>query len=131
MDVVGGRQLLAMRMVSISIKNLDVLLKTLAIEMRNENFPEPLGGYRSEQLKDYFIKKKIYPPEKYLDQQYFSPDKPDLTVTYMWPTIPIEKIAEILKRRFDENLKTYLDILLNDQRSKGAIKIALYNAYLR
>ena len=131
-ELAGGmQQLMAMRMVSIAIKNLDTLMRELVTELRNEKISEPPGGYTSEHLKAYFVMKQIYPPLKYLDRNYFSSEKPDISVTYMWPTVPIEKIAEILKQRYDENHTTYLDIVLNDQRTPATIDFALQRALLR
>ena len=123
--------LLPMRLKSISIKNLDTLVQELVKDMRKEGIEEPPGGYTSEQLKGYFEEKKIFPPETFFKRNYFSPDNPHVTVTYMWPATPIEKFAELLTRRFDKNDTAYIDILLNDQRTKESIKIALRNAYIR
>ena len=119
-------------MVSIPIKNLDVLIKEIVIEMKKEiGGNEALTGFTSVELRNYFVRNQIFPPETYLDRDFFSTEKPRVTLTYMWPATPIEKIVELLKRRYADDDTVYVDILLNDQRTPVSIQDSLKNADLR
>ena len=126
-----AQKYLALKMISISIKNLEVLINRLYADLKQSAKPEPAVGYTSEQLKEYFIEYQIYPPETFYDEDLFSASEPLVTVTYMWPATPIRKLAELLKRRFDENSLVYIDIFLNDQRSFVSIAVSLRNATVR
>ncbi len=125
-----AHKLMALQMISISIKNLDVLIKELVNEMKNE-IQEPSTGYTSEELKLYFVQNQIFPPETYFDRNFFSREKPRVTLTYMWPATPIEKFVELLKRRYADDDTVYIDILLNDQRTSVSIQVSLSNADVR
>jgi hypothetical protein len=119
-------------MVSIPIKNLDVLIKEIVIEMKKEiGGNEALTGFTSVELRNYFVRNQIFPPETYFDRDFFSTEKPRVTLTYMWPATPIEKIVELLKRRYADDDTVYVDILLNDQRTPVSIQDSLKNADLR
>jgi hypothetical protein len=126
-----AQKYLAMRMISISIKNLEILIEHVDADLRQSGISEPAGGYTSEQLKEYFVDKKIYPPESFFQRNLFSNKNPLITVTYMWPSTPIKNIAALLKRRFEEDSLVYLDIFLNDQRTAVSITVALNNAIIR
>ena len=123
-----AHKLLALQMISISIKNLDIVIKKLVIEMREE-LQEPPTGFTSEDLRLFMVQKGIYPPEMFYD--LFSTTKPHATLTYMWPATPINKFVELLKRRFADEDTVYIDILLNDQRSPVSIQVSLSNANVR
>jgi hypothetical protein len=123
--------LMALQMVSISIKNLEVLVKELVIEMKEQGIEEPSNGYTSEDLRQFFVQNNISPPETYFERNFFLAKKPHATLTYMWPATPIEKIAELLKRRYAEEDTVYIDILLNDQRTPVSIQVSLSNADVR
>ncbi len=125
-----AHKLMALQMVSIPIKNLDFLIKELVIEMKKE-ITEPLTGYTSEDLRLYFVRNKIFPPETYFDRNFFSTEKPRVTLTYMWPATPIEKFVELFKRRYADDDTVYIDILLNDQRTPVSIQVSLSNADVR
>ena len=126
-----ANKLMARQMVSMTIKNLDVLIKQLVIEMKRESMEEPLSGYTSEDLRLYFAREKIFPPETYFHGNFFSTEKPRITLTYMWPATPIEKFVELLNRRYADDDTVYIDILLNDQRTPVSIQVSLSNADVR
>ena len=126
-----AQKLMALQMVSIPIKNLEVLIKELAIEMRKKKIMEPSTGYTSENLRHYFVKDNVFPPETYFYRNWFSTEKPRVTLTYMWPATPVETFVELLRQRFDDDDTVYIDILLNDQRSPVSIQVSLSNADLR
>jgi hypothetical protein len=126
-----AQKYLAMRMISISIKNLEVLIERVDADLRQSGISEPPGGYTSEQLKKYFVDNQIYPPESFFERNLFSNKNPLVTVTYMWPSTPVKHIAALLKRRFEEDSLVYLDIFLNDQRTAVSITVALHNAIIR
>ena len=126
-----AHKLMALQMVSITIKNLEVVVKKLVIEMRNFKITEPPSGYTSEDLKQFFVAHSIYPPETYFEQNFFETKKPYATLSYMWPATPIEKIPELLKERYADDDTVYIDILLNDQRTTVSIQVALSNADVR
>jgi len=126
-----ANKLMARQMVSIKIENLDVLIRQLVIDMKREVMEEPSTGYTSEDLRHYFVRNKIFPPETYFDRNFFSTEKPRVTLTYMWPATPIEKFVELLKRRFADDDTVYIDILLNDQRTPVSIQVSLLNADVR
>ncbi len=118
-------------MVSITIKNLEVLVRELVIEMRKYNITEPPSGYTSENLKQFFVDYNIYPPETYFERNFFETKKPYATLSYMWPATPLEKIPKLLKQRYADNDTVYIDILLNDQRTSVSIQVSLSNADVR
>ncbi len=127
-----AHKLMALQMFSIPIKNLDILIKELVTEMKKDTEePEPLTGYTSEELRLYFVRKQIFPPETYFDRNFFSTEKPRVTLTYMWPATPIEKFGELLKQRYADDDTVYIDILLNDQRNPVSIQVSLSNADVR
>jgi hypothetical protein len=126
-----AHKLMALDMVSIPIKNLDVLIRELVTQMKTEQIREPVTGYTSEELRLYFVRNEIFPPETYFDRNFFSAEKPRVTLTYMWPATPIEKFAELLKRRYTDEDTVYIDILLNDQRTQLSIQYSMVNANLR
>jgi hypothetical protein len=125
-----AQKLMALQMVSIPIKNLDILIKELVTEMKCE-IREPSSGYTSEDLQLYFLRNNIFPPETYFDRNFFSTEKPRVTLTYMWPATPIEKFVELLKRRYADDDTVYIDIFLNDQRTPVSIQVSLSNADVR
>ncbi len=122
---------MALQMISIPIKKLEVLIRELVIDMRKEEIAEPETGYTSEQLRLYFAHNKIFPPETYFARNFFSREKPRVSLTYMWPATPIEKFAELLKRRYADDDTVYIDILLTDQRTPVSIQVSLLNADIR
>jgi bifunctional pyridoxal-dependent enzyme with beta-cystathionase and maltose regulon repressor activities len=127
-----AHKFMAQRMVSISVKNLDILVKKLVIDMRATSVKEPSTGYTSEEAKLFFKQHNIFPPETYFDLQFFQMEKPKLTLTYMWPATPLEKIVKILKRQgYTDDDTVYIDIFLNDQRTPVSIQVSLANADLR
>jgi len=125
-----AQRLMALQMVSIPIKNLEVLVKELVIEMKKE-IQEPSTGYTSEDLRLYFQRNKIFPPETYYNRNFFSAVKPRVALTYMWPATPIETFVVLLKRRYTDDDTVYIDILLNDQRTQVSIQVSLSNADVR
>ena len=56
----SANQLLIESVASISVKNLAASLEATISEMRKDSWPEPTGGYTSEDLKDYLILHGIY-----------------------------------------------------------------------
>jgi hypothetical protein len=124
-----AHKLMAQRMVSISIKNVDTLVKKLVVDMRAMKIDEPKSGYTSEEARMFFKEHNIYPPETYFELQLFQTEKPKLTLTYMWPATPLERIVNILKRQgYTDDDTVYIDILLNDQRSPVSIQVSLAKA---
>ena len=124
------RRLLAERMISIPIKNIELLVKELVKSLRATGVPEPGIGFTSEHLRKYFLDKSIFPPEAFYDRNWFSTEKPMVTVTYMWPATPIEMLARLLAQRYDKEYNVYIDIFLNDQRS-SRIGVSLANSRIR
>jgi hypothetical protein len=124
------RRLLAERMISIPIKHINVLVRELVATMRQKGVKEPPNGFTSEDLKKFFLKESIFPPETFYERNFFSAEKPVLTVTYMWPATPIEELARLLEQRYDKECTAYIDILLNDQRL-DRIDFSLANARIR
>jgi hypothetical protein len=127
----AAQKLMAQQMISITVKNLDVLVNLLLTDMEKQNIEKPSGGFTSEELKNYFIEYKIFPPETYFGLKLFSTDKPGVSLSYMWPATPIQDVVGILKRRFSDEDTVYIDIFLNDQRTPASIQVALANADIR
>ncbi len=119
-------------MISISLKNVETLVRELAADMRAKSIEEPPAGYTSQDLQHYFVQNNIFPPETFFDRKYFSVEEPGCTVTYMWLATPMEQLLEMLKKQFvDENYTVYIDIFLIDQRTPISIQVSLKNADLR
>jgi hypothetical protein len=100
---------------SIRIKHLEVLMKDIVKAMRQEGRAEPRFGFTSHDLKAYFVKHAIYPPETYKDRNFFSNEVPVVTVTYMWFVAPVEKLLQILMERYDRECPVFIDIVINRQ----------------
>jgi hypothetical protein len=109
---------------SIRLSHLEKILDHLCCEMENEGLSQPPGGYTSEDLKGYLLRKGMHIPERFLDS--FSVDAPDLVVTYMWLGTPLRSIPRVLRRRAGcVDILVWIDVVFNDQRSPQAIARAV------
>jgi hypothetical protein len=83
----------------------------------------------SEDLKKYFKRKAIYPPEMFPD--LFSEIDPTLALTYLWRGTSIKELPVLLKENFAHlgpDSTVWVDIMFNDQRNDIAVGIAVHNA---
>ena len=125
-----AQKMLALRMASITIKNLDVLVRDLVMELENE-MEKPSSGYTFEDLRNYFARNEIFPPETYFDRNIFSTEKPKVTLTYLCRGTPIVTCVETLMRRFAVDDTVYVDIFLSDLRTPVSVQDSLSNSAIR
>ena len=109
---------------SIRLSHLESILELLCQEMKRVGLSKLPGGYTSEELKNYLLQTSTHIPQRFLD--LFSVDAADDILTYMWLGTPILCLAPLLRRRaHGVDIRVWVDVVFNDQRSPQAITRAV------
>ena len=130
---VTKEQLIGGRFKSIEIGQLEALLELYA-EKRHEDTGLKIfrgGEIWSNDLANHFRQKKIWPP--FHHKEKFSPNPPDVVVTYMWNGTALSELPKLIKARFTKmgrshQFTVWIDCWFNDQRDEDRLRDSVKNA---